>query len=92
VRFKTPEIDRRDRQTIYVDVTRGNEPISGAVVRFTVDDEDPQVEREARATNSEGRATHEWSMRRYRGTTVVRVEAIAPDGGTGKASRSFFVR
>jgi hypothetical protein len=92
VRFKSPEIDRRDRQTIYVVVTRGTEPVSGVVVRFTVDEEEPEVEREAEATNFQGRSTHEWSMRKYRGTTVVRVEAFAPDGGTGKASRSFFVK
>jgi hypothetical protein len=92
VRFKSPEIDRRDRQTIYVDVTRNSQPVRDVIVRFTVDDEDPEVEREARPSNAQGRATHEWAMRKYRGTTVVRVEATAPDGGTGKASRSFFVK
>jgi hypothetical protein len=92
VRFKLPEIDRRDRQTIYVDVSRNSQPVPDVIVRFTVDDEDPEVEREARVTNSQGRSTHEWSMRKYRGTTVVRVVATAPDGGTGKASRSFFVK
>jgi hypothetical protein len=92
IRFKSPEIDRRDRQTIYVDVTRDSAPVQDVTVRFTVDDEDPEVEREARVTNSNGRSTHEWSMRKYRGTTMVRVVATAPDGGTGKANRSFFVK
>jgi hypothetical protein len=92
VRFKLPEIDRRDRQTIYVDVTRNSVPVQGVVVRFTVDDEDPEVEREARVTNANGRSTHEWSMRKFRGTTIVRVVATAPDGGTGKANGSFFVK
>jgi hypothetical protein len=92
VRFKLPEIDRRDRQTIYVDVTRNSRPVQDVIVRFTVEDENPEVEREARVTNAAGRSTHEWSMRKYRGTTTVRVVAIAPDGGTGKAARSFFVK
>jgi hypothetical protein len=92
VRYKSPEIDRRDRQTIYVTVTRGTEPVPGVVVRFTVDDEDPEVEREAPVTNFQGRSTHEWSMRKYRGTTVVRVVATAPDGGVGKDSSTFFVK
>jgi hypothetical protein len=92
VRFKLPELDRRDRQVMYVDVSRNSVPVEGAIVRFVVEDEDPEVEREASASDSSGRSSHEWSMRKYRGTTTVHVTALAPDGGTGKASRSFFVK
>jgi hypothetical protein len=92
VRFKLPELDRRDRQVMYVNVSRNSVPVEGVIVRFVVEDEDPEVEREASASDSNGRSFHEWSMRKYRGTTTVHVTALAPDGGTGKASRSFFVK
>jgi len=92
VRFKLPEPDRRDRQEIFVDVTRNSQPVQDVLVRFIVEDEDPEVEREASLTNVNGRSHHDWSMRKYRGTTIVRVTALAPDGGTGKATRSFFVK
>ncbi len=92
VRFKMPELDRRDRQEILVEVTRNSQPVQDVLVRFIVEDEDPEVEREATLTNVNGRSHHEWSMRKYRGTTTVRVTALAPDGGTGKATSSFFVK
>jgi len=92
VRFKLPELDRRDRQEILVDVTRNSQPVQDVIVRFIVEDEDPEVEREASLTNVDGRSHHDWSMRKYRGTTTVHVTALAPDGGTGKATRSFFVK
>ncbi|HEX3246932.1 MAG TPA: SH3 domain-containing protein [Chloroflexota bacterium] len=92
VRFKLPELDRRDRQVIFVNVSRNSMPVQDVIVRFTVEDEDPEVEREASPSDANGRSVHEWSMRKYRGTTTVHVMAVAPDGGTGKASRSFFVK
>lgn len=92
IRFKNPELDRRDRQVMTVIVHRNEVPVQDAIVRFIVDDEDPEVEREASPTNEQGRSVHEWAVRRYRGTTTVRVSAEAPDGGTGKTSRSFFVK
>ncbi|MFN0074473.1 MAG: hypothetical protein ACKVVP_23575 [Chloroflexota bacterium] len=92
IRFKLPEVSRNDRQEIVVYVSRNSEPVQGAIVRFIVDDEDPEVEREASVSDLNGRSMHDWSMRKYRGTTTVRVTAEAPDGGTGKASRSFFVK
>jgi hypothetical protein len=92
IKFKYPEIDRRIDQTIYVWAMRGTTPIQDVAVSFTVEDEDPEVERISSNTNEEGRSSHDWSMRRFRGTTVVKVKAIAPDGGEGKAEKSFFVR
>ena len=92
VRFKLPEADRRDRQEIFVEVTRNSEPVQDVLVRFVVEDQDPEVEREASLTNVNGLSHHDWSMRKYRGTTTVHVTALAPDGGTGKATRSFFVK
>lgn len=92
IRFKVPEIDARDEQTIYVDVFRGTVPQPGVEVLFTVVDEDPEIERIASLTNRAGRSTFSWHVRRYRGTTEVRVRAVAPDRGEGKATGSFFVR
>jgi len=92
IKFKYPELERRDDQTIYVWTRRGNTPVQNVAVSFTVEDEDPEVERIASNTNEEGRSSHDWSMRRFRGTTVVKVKAVAPDGGEGKATKSFFVR
>lgn len=92
IRFKFPELRSRDEQTIYVDVFRGGVPQPGVEVHFTVEDEDPEIERVASLSNNVGRSSFTWHMRRYKGTTVVRVYAVAPDRGEGKATGSFFVR
>lgn len=92
VRFKHPEIERRDDQILAVLVSRNGVPVPEAEVSFVVDDEDPQVERVASAADEEGWSTFRWNMRRYRGTTVLRIKATTPDGGEGRAEGSFFVR
>ena len=56
VRFKLPELDRRDRQVMYVNVSRNSMPVQDVIVRFIVEDEDPEVEREASPSDSNGRS------------------------------------
>ena len=90
-RIKLPETDARD-QEITVTVLRRGQPVPGAQVQVTTRDADPPLVRELDPTDAEGRTVREFDIRREKGTVVLLVTAVAPDGGEGEDTVSYFRR
>ena len=93
-KVKFPETSGRD-QEITVWVTRGNTPVPGAVVTATSDDgddDDDPLERVFDPTDEEGKARRSFSIRREKGSVTVILKAVAPDGGTGETTVTYFRR
>lgn len=91
-RVKYPELDGRE-QEITVWVTRDGQPVEGATVTVeTSDGDDDEHFRLLDPTNAEGRTRRSFDVRHEKGTVELRVEAVAPDGGEGRAIVTYFRR
>lgn len=90
-RVKTPETRDRE-QTIYVTVTRQGAPISGAEVVMVIQDTDPPVVIDLGQTGEDGETSKTFEFSRDKGTIILVVIAVAPDGGKGHSTVSYFRR
>jgi hypothetical protein len=90
-KLKYPEAKGR-HQEITIWVTRDGVPISGAIVTiFTEDDEDEPM-RVLEPTNADGRTRREFAIGKVKGSIELVVSAVAPDGGSGRTTASYFRR
>ncbi|MCC6174298.1 MAG: SH3 domain-containing protein [Chloroflexi bacterium] len=94
VKIKYPETSGRDQEvTVYA--TRHGQPVPGVVVMMTTDDgedRDEPLVRELDPTNEEGRTRRSFTIRDESGTVTLHFEAVAPDGGKGRAEATYFRR
>jgi hypothetical protein len=91
-KLKFPEVKGRE-QEITVWVTRDGSPVPGAIVTLeSSDGEEGERFRQLDPTNDEGRTRRVFDVRQEKGTVEVQVEAVAPDGGEGRAIVSYFRR
>lgn len=90
-KLKFPETDGRS-QEITVWVTRDGAPVPGAIVTIEARDGDQELYRELDPTDENGRTRREFDIRHEKGTVELQVEAIAPDGGEGRTTVSYFRR
>lgn len=90
-KLKFPETDGRD-QEITVTVTRNGKPVVGATVSLESRDGDGEFYRELDPTDERGQSRRRFDVRHEKGTVELQVEAIAPDGGEGRAQVSYFRR
>ena len=91
-KLKYPEVKGRE-QEITVWVTRGGAPVPGVIVTLeSSDGEEGERFRELDPTNDEGRTRRVFDVRHEKGTVEIQVEAVAPDGGEGRAIVSYFRR
>jgi hypothetical protein len=90
-KLKYPEARGR-HQEITIWVTRDGVPVPGAIVTiFTEDDEDEPM-RVLEPTNVDGRTRREFAIGKEKGSIELVVSAVAPDGGKGKATATYFRR
>lgn len=92
VKVKYPEVQGRE-QEITVFVTRDGVPVPGVLVTvqsLNGDEDERFVELDP--TDDEGRARRSFDIRREKGTVELIVKAIAPDGGEGRTTASYFRR
>jgi hypothetical protein len=90
-KVKFPEAKGR-HQEVTIWVTRNGTPVPDAiVVIFTEDDEDEPL-RELQPTNAEGRTWREFAIGKQKGSIELVVSALAPDGGKGRTTVSYFRR
>lgn len=90
-KLKYPEAKGR-HQEITIWVTRGGVPVPGATVTvFTEHDEDEPL-RVLEPTNAEGRTRREFAIGREKGAIELVVSAVAPDGGEGRTTATYFRR
>jgi hypothetical protein len=90
-KVKYPEAKGR-HQEITIWVTRAGAPVSGATVTiFTENDEDEPV-RTLEPTKEDGRTWREFAIGKEKGGIELVVSAVAPDGGKGRTSVSYFRR
>jgi uncharacterized protein YraI len=91
-KLKFPEVKGRE-QEITVWVTRNGAPVPGALVTLeTSDGDDEEHFRQLDPTNNEGWTRREFDVRHEKGTVELQVEAVAPDGGEGRAVVTYFRR
>ncbi|MFN8522111.1 MAG: SH3 domain-containing protein [Chloroflexota bacterium] len=90
-RVKYPESDER-MQTVTVTVMRDGKPVAGAYLFVITQDTDPPVVRTLDPTDEEGRVARSFDMRKERGTVRLVIVGVAPDGGRGYTSVSYFRR
>lgn len=92
VKLKYPEVQGRE-QEITVWVTRDSLPVPGVLVTvqsLNGDDDERFVELDP--TDEEGRARRSFDIRREKGAVELVVRAVAPDGGEGQTTVSYFRR
>ena len=91
-KLKYPEA--RDRyQEITVWVTRDGVPVPDATVTMFIEDDEDEPLRVLEPTNVDGRTRREFSIgKRDKGSIDVVISAIAPDGGKGRTTASYFRR
>jgi uncharacterized protein YraI len=91
-KLKFPELDG-NKQEITIWVTRDGVPIPGATVTLESNDGgDEERFRELDPTDDEGRTRREFDVRQEKGTVELQIEAVAPDGGEGTVTVSYFRR
>lgn len=90
-KLKYPEAKGR-HQEITIWVTRDGVPVPGAVVTiFTEADEDEPM-RVLEPTNEAGRTRREFAIGKEKGSIELVVSAVAPDGGAGRTTATYFRR
>lgn len=91
-KLKFPEVQGRE-QEITIWVTRDGAPVPGVIVTVeTRDGDDEELFRELDPTNEEGRTRRSFDVRNEKGTVELIVRAVAPDGGLGETTVSYFRR
>jgi hypothetical protein len=91
-KVKFPEAKSR-YQEVTIWVTRAGVPISGALVTISIADDEDEPLRVLEPTNEDGRTRREFSIgKEEKGSIEVIVSAVAPDGGEGRTSITYFRR
>jgi len=90
-RLKFPETSGRE-QEITVWVMRSGAPVPGALVTVIDDEGEAPFDRPVQPTDETGRARHTFDIRHEKGTVNFVVKAMAPDGGAGETTVSYFRR
>jgi uncharacterized protein YraI len=91
-KLKFPEVKGRE-QEITVWVTRDGAPVPDAIVTLESNDgDDGERFRQLDPTNAQGWTRRSFDVRHEKGTVELQVEAVAPDGGEGRAVVSYFRR
>jgi hypothetical protein len=90
-KVKFPEAKGR-HQEVTIWVTRGGVPIPGALVTILTDDDEDEPLRVLEPTNADGRTRREFAIGKEKGSIELIVAAVAPDGGEGRTSVSYFRR
>jgi len=90
-KLKFPEAKGR-HQEVTIWVTRDGVPVSGATVTIFTEDDDDEPLRVLEPTNPDGRTRREFAIGRKKGSIELVVSAVAPDGGAGRTSVSYFRR
>ena len=90
-KVKFPEAKGR-HQEVTIWVTRAGVPVSGALVTISIEDDEDEPLRVLEPTNEEGRTRREFSIGKEKGSIEVIVAALAPDGGEGRTSVTYFRR
>lgn len=91
-RLKYPETRTRV-QELTVWVSRDGVPVPNAVVTVIVEDEPDEPIRVLDPTNANGRTIREFTIGHdKKGTIGLTIQAIAPDGSTGRTSTTYFRR
>jgi len=90
-RLKYPEARQRE-QEVTIWVTRNGAPVPGAIVYIKSDSGDDEVDRILEPTDEEGRTRRVFSVKKDKGTVYLTITAIAPDGGEGSMTTSYFRR
>jgi uncharacterized protein YraI len=92
-RIKVPEIAGSGRdQTLTVTVTSNGAPLRDIQVVAVTQNADPPIVRELPPTDEAGRTSRTFDVRKEKGTVVLVVIAVAPDGEKAHRSASYFVR
>lgn len=90
-KVKFPEAKGR-HQEVTIWVTRAGVPISGALVTISIEDDEDEPLRVLEPTNEDGRTRREFSIGKEKGSIELIVAAVAPDGGEGRTSVTYFRR
>jgi hypothetical protein len=89
-KLKFPETQGRE-QEITVWATRDGVPVPGVLITVETRDGDEEERfRELDPTNEEGRTRRSFDVRREKGTVELIVRAVAPDGGKGETTVTYF--
>ncbi|HZO24977.1 MAG TPA: SH3 domain-containing protein [Chloroflexota bacterium] len=90
-KLKYPEAKGR-HQEITIWVTRDGVPVSGAIVTISTEDDEDEPLRVLEPTNADGRTRREFAIGREKGLIELVVSAVAPDGGEGQTTATYFRR
>ncbi|MCC7370047.1 MAG: SH3 domain-containing protein [Chloroflexi bacterium] len=94
-KVKFPEIQGRE-QEVTIWVLRDDQPVVGAAVTIeTWDGDDATFDehfRDVEPTDDEGRTQSIFDVRHDKGTVELRIKAVAPDGGEGQTTVTYFRR
>ena len=73
-------------------MTREGVPVSGAVVTLYTEDDEDEPMRVLEPTNEDGRTRREFAIGKEKGEIELVVSAVAPDGGSGRTTATYFRR
>lgn len=90
-KVKYPEAKSR-HQEITIWVTRDGVPVPDATVTIYTDDDEDEPLRVLEPTNEVGRTRREFAIGKEKGGIELFISAVAPDGGAGRATVSYFRR
>lgn len=90
-KLKYPEAKGR-HQEITIWVTRDGVPVPGAMVTISTEDDEDEPLRVLEPTNADGRTRREFAIGREKGSIELVVSAVAPDGGEGRTTATYFRR
>jgi len=90
-KLKYPEAKGR-HQEITIWVTRDGVPVPGAMVTISTEDDEDEPLRVLEPTNADGRTRREFAIGREKGSIELMVSAVAPDGGEGRTTATYFRR
>ena len=90
-KLKYPEAKGR-HQEITIWVTRDGMPVPGVIVTISTEDDEDEPMRVLEPTNADGRTRREFAIGKEKGSIELVVSAVAPDGGSGRTTATYFRR